>query len=366
MLEKLWARIRAYFYYNKIERDGMLAFAFLLLLFFSGMYIYEHNFVRKVDRTAFLSKVDSIKKMIHSKESEASYFMFNPNRVDSVSLLRLGFSVRQIRNFQNYRKAGGIFYKKEDFRKLYFVNDSIYKVYASYIRINKQQVKKSVASRQKPVPNMTRVESKKKQRLFVFNPNKLDKKAWLELGVPEELANRIRRYLSKGGHFYQREDLKKIYGLSDSLYKRIEPFVRIPEEIAERVDIYDLNSLEKSDLEKMHIKKSIARRLLKFRKKLGGYAKLSQLAEIYNIDEYSLTILRKHTKIETKVVQININTAKTEELSRHPYLSFHEAEAIVRYRERKGNYATVESLKTHKILTDKVFQKVNFYLKVKK
>ncbi len=128
--------------------------------------------------------------------------------------------------------------------------------------------------------------------------------------------------------------------------------------------IYDLNSLTVNDLQAMKIKPKMAQRIIKFRDLLGGFARLEQLAEVYGIQQYQLRILQKHCKIQTAVKQININKASVKELKKHPYLDYSTARAIVRYRKRKGDFTSIETLKNAKILTEKAFEKTKYYLKV--
>lgn len=369
MFEKLSARLLTFLYYNKAERNGIIVLALLLLVFFSGLYFYEEFAVNdKIDRAAFFAKVDSIENALQEKPITIDYFSFNPNTADSSTLRRLGFSSRQIRNLKNYRRAGGIFRKKEDFQKLYFVNDSIYKVYESYLFIpQKKEVENAKSYKKftkvKKDESVTQISGS----LFMFNPNTITKEQWKQLGVSGKISTIIQNYLSKGGYFYKKEDLKKIYGLSDATYARLESYIVIPkkEKAVSMPDIYDLNTVTQEDLQKLKLNKSMARKVVKYREKLGGYAQMSQLLQVYNMNEYSLNLLKKHCKIKNGVKQIDINTADVKALSKHHYLSYRDAEAIVRYRSRKGKYKSIEDLKTHKILTDKVFEMVKFYLKVK-
>lgn len=367
MLKRFWTKLRTFLYYNRVERKGVLTLAFVLFTFFSCLYVYEHFNEKKLDSAAFFATVDSIENISKPKIAVAkSYFAFNPNIVDSATLQQLGFSSRQIRNLQNYRKAGGHFRTKEDFKKLYFVNDSIYKIYEPYLTTPKE-TKTTVNHYKKSTGDKTMMVKRNVDSLFIFNPNTITKVQWLRLGVREKIVTIIGNYLAKGGHFYKKEDLKKIYGFSEQTYERLAPYIVIPQKEKEEsiVLVYDLNKVTIQELEKLGVSKAIAQRVVKYREKLGGYAEMKQLLEVYNTNEYNLKLLQKHCKIQTGVQQINVNNAQTSDLSKHPYLSFRDAEAIVRYRKRKGAYENIKVLKSRKILTGKVFEKVKKYLKVK-
>ncbi len=62
-------------------------------------------------------------------------FDFNPNTATVDELERLGFSEKQAQAIENYRKAGGVFRRKEDFAKSYVVEDSVFQRLEPYIQI---------------------------------------------------------------------------------------------------------------------------------------------------------------------------------------------------------------------------------------
>ncbi len=63
---------------------------------------------------------------------------------------------------------------------------------------------------------------------YRFNPNQIGLEEWQQLGVPRYVAQRIINYRSKAGDYRYRSDLKKIYGLTDSLYQQLYPFIDLP------------------------------------------------------------------------------------------------------------------------------------------
>src|SRR5690349_9450415 len=65
--------------------------------------------------------------------------------------------------------------------------------------------------------------------LFPFDPDTLDEQGWRKLGVRAAVARIIRHYRAAGGRFYRKEDLRKIYGLREEVYRRLAPYVRIAE-----------------------------------------------------------------------------------------------------------------------------------------
>ncbi|HFA50503.1 MAG TPA: helix-hairpin-helix domain-containing protein, partial [Bacteroidetes bacterium] len=72
------------------------------------------------------------------------------------------------------------------------------------------KAKKETAS---PAPKF-RGENKKAVpvELFKFDPNTATKEELIRLGILPRTANTLLNYRSKGGRFFKKEDLKKVYG----------------------------------------------------------------------------------------------------------------------------------------------------------
>ncbi|WP_431292384.1 ComEA family DNA-binding protein [Pedobacter sp. P26] len=71
---------------------------------------------------------------------------------------------------------------------------------------------------------------RKTVKLFKFNPNSLDAEGWQTLGLSAKQAQSIINYTTKGGKFYKAEDLQKMYTISPEMYKKILPYVNIPDQ----------------------------------------------------------------------------------------------------------------------------------------
>src|SRR5687768_6360242 len=63
--------------------------------------------------------------------------------------------------------------------------------------------------------------------LFHFDPNTLSAAGWQKLGLNPRTIKTLLNYRNKGGRFYKKEDLKKIWGLPEAFYNRVEPFIAI-------------------------------------------------------------------------------------------------------------------------------------------
>lgn len=222
-------------------------------------------------------------------------------------------------------------------------------------------------------------------RLFHFDPNTLSADGWRSFGVADRTIQTIQKYLSKGGRFRSPQDLEKIYGLRRSQVELIRPFVRIDsgkDEVKEwRHDIprkqvfalnrpvvreVDINITDSSGwIALPGIGARLAKRILLFREKLGGFYSVEQVREVYGLPDSTFQLIRRFLSCPNPAVeQMDVNTADVSVLKAHPYLRWDIANAIVRYRQQHGNFSSIDELKRIELITEDVFERVRWYLKV--
>ncbi|MFM2049299.1 MAG: hypothetical protein RI955_1847 [Bacteroidota bacterium] len=209
-----------------------------------------------------------------------------------------------------------------------------------------------------------------------FNPNEYGFEDWKNAGFPEKFAKTIANYLAKGGKIRKPEDLKKVYGMKDDWYQKIEPFVSIPELKKEnnytvstsfskpKLSVVELNTADSAALEALPlIGGKTAMRIIKYRTLIGGFVSLNQLKEVWGFKDSILMVNEKRIAIDVaKISKININTAGLEQLKKHPYIKFNKAKLLIAFREQHGKYHTADELKNSKAFTDEDVKKIAPYL----
>jgi len=223
--------------------------------------------------------------------------------------------------------------------------------------------------------------AKQKITSFPFNPNNLPASEWLKMGFSEHQIKAIKNYELKGGRFFVKEDVKKMYSISDEEYQIIEPFILLPSEkdritkytkekieTPETFEIVELNSADTSKLKTIPgIGSFFAGIIINYRNKLGGYVDKIQLLEIERIDTARFESISQYIDVNPYIIRkININEANFNQLSNHPYITFNMAISLVNYRNRHGNYASVEEIKKSELINDSIFNKISPYLTVQK
>jgi competence ComEA-like helix-hairpin-helix protein len=216
----------------------------------------------------------------------------------------------------------------------------------------------------------------KKLTPFPFNPNTMTFTDWKRLGFTDKQAQQIANYQSKGGHFYEKTDLKKIYCITEEDYQTLESYIHITSEQKEwkkedkkeerafaKIELNETDSIELQNIP--GIGQKTASGIINYREKLGGYISLNQLREVYVIDSSRYIQINPYLSVNSGLIKkININKATIKELIKHPYIDYYLAKSIVNYREKHGNYTNVKDIKKAVQLYDELYQKIAPYLSV--
>jgi DNA uptake protein ComE-like DNA-binding protein len=215
-------------------------------------------------------------------------------------------------------------------------------------------------------------------KYFMFNPNGLSSNLWSKLGLTEKQIHVIQNFEAKGGRFYEKGDLRKIYSISEADYTRLEPYIVIPEnkrdlafksakkkqEYKREFIIIELNSADSAQLESLPgIGPAFASRIIKYRTRLGGFYNREQLREVYGLDSLKYETLKDQVKVnEGLITKIHINSATFEELKRFPYLTYKQMNVIIQYRKQHGYYKSITDLSSIVILNEDILRKIAPYL----
>ena len=222
------------------------------------------------------------------------------------------------------------------------------------------------------------VESKRKIQYFEFNPNLITEKEWQQFGLSYKQAKSIVNYVKKGGKFYKPEDLKKMYTISPKKYEELLPYVSIPKVetfekkayspyVKKEPVVIEINRADTLELDKIRgVGPAFARRIVKYRERLGGFYNKEQLFEVFGVDTPKFNEIKDQISIDLgSISKININTAEFDDLKRHPYLSFKQMNAIVNYRKQHGSYKSIDDLGKILIIKPETIQKIAPYLDFK-
>jgi competence protein ComEA len=106
-----------------------------------------------------------------------------------------------------------------------------------------------------------------------------------------------------------------------------------------------------------------ARRIIKYRDLLGGYASLEQLKEVYGMKEETFDLIGDHLLIDTSVLRrMDLNSATFRHLLKHPYLEYEDVKVLLNYRDVVGYISSSDEIREHGLLADSIFERIAPYL----
>ncbi|MCC6182399.1 MAG: helix-hairpin-helix domain-containing protein [Bacteroidia bacterium] len=244
-----------FFHFNKQERNGVFILGSIIIVLIvirlSMPYIdVKHQPVILTNATPIVNvdtKQYTIKKYksIEVENTEPTYFTFDPNTINATDAEKLGFSKKLTSTLINYRNKGGKFKKPEDLIKLYGLKPELYQRLENYILIPAETKHKSK-------------DSNEIQKKFTFEKRTLVKEL-VEINSADSLSlvylkgigpgftKRIMKYRGMLGGFHSIEQLKEVYGMTDSLYQILTSQIKLNSDVITKIpiNVIDFNTLRK-------------------------------------------------------------------------------------------------------------------------
>lgn len=219
-----------------------------------------------------------------------------------------------------------------------------------------------------------------------FNPNSLEEKDWIAMGIPAKTAHTLHRYTEKGGRFRKASDLYKIWGIRASDVQRLLPYVRIESAISENVkqkltksnaintfthvkQPIDINEADSADWESLPgIGPVLAGRIIHYRKRCSGFQTVDAIRSVYGLSDTVfqkiLPLLRVSPARILQIKKPDINQLSVTELQRIGSLSREVAQAIVLYRKQHGNFERMADLRKLVLITDSLMSRLAHTMEV--
>jgi competence protein ComEA len=337
----MWETIRGYLTFTRKERFGVL----FLLIIISVLFVLPYFFkaspgepepaayekmkteIQKFEQRAMdsshiqgnsyhysKSKTDDPPTVpLNGAESfHATMFYFDPNKIQAEDWRRLGLSERLSQTILRYVQKGGHFHKAEDLKKLYGLKISDYDRLSPFVRITSSAsgfkmgthydtvYAKHIPSTEKrdSFYHETRWKTETHQSLSAktfssTDINLADSAAWTRFpGIGEKLASRIIHFREKLGGFYRTDQVGETFGLPDSTFQKIKPFLVIGSVLLNRID---LNSATKEALQSHpYIRWQIAKSILDYRLQHGAFQSVDALLQIASMDSAKFERLKPY------------------------------------------------------------------------
>ena len=190
---------------------------------------------------------------------------------------------------------------------------------------------------------------------FRFNPNTATEEDLCRLGFTPKQAASIVTYRVKGGKYRRKADFAASFVVSDSIYKRLEPYIDIP--------LIDLNLADSAAFDSLPgIGGWFASKMVAYRSELRGYSYKEQLMEIWKFDQEKYDALADLITLNPENLrQYPLWTLPADSLRKHPYIRNYEtARAIVLFRDNNPpeNY-TIQALEQAGIISSETASRLS-------
>jgi DNA uptake protein ComE-like DNA-binding protein len=271
-------KMRDLFTFSSGERKGIIALVFVLIVICGiNMILMQHHPVPLQSKypewmkdTGAFEEADNIsaapendfcaESLPAGAGSVEQKSIIDPNSASLEDLLLTGFNLRIARTIVNYRKKGGKFRTPDELKKIYGLTPEIFQSVEPFIRIN------DMTSRTMPI-----IET-----AVTIKINTADSVLFEKLpGIGPVLARRILRYRTALGGYYSPEQIREVYGISDSLFLTIRE--RLEADTA-RIKKINLNTAAERDLaHHPYIGKYVSAGIIKYRRHAGKILNINEL-----------------------------------------------------------------------------------------
>lgn len=209
-----------------------------------------------------------------------------------------------------------------------------------------------------------------------FDPNTADSITFLQLGWKPWMVRTTLKYRNAGKVWRIKSDLKTLYGMTDSLYAQIEPYIMLPDSLPKdsiqhpavqyttnkRDTILELNTCDTTELKLLRgIGSYYAKMTVQKRNRIGGYYSIEQLREIKGLPVDS--VAQFFTVDTSYVVKIPVNRVKAPALSRLPYIGRYEnAQTIYDARKRQFKMHSMDDIRALNLYSEDTIRHLSHYL----
>ena len=119
----------------------------------------------------------------------------------------------------------------------------------------------------------------KEPKYDIVNINTADTSGFIALpGIGNKLAFRIVNFRDKLGGFYSIDQIGETYGLPDSVFRKIKPFLKLETNLVKK---FNINTATKDEMKSHpYIKWNLANAIVEYRNQHGNFSSLEDLKNI--------------------------------------------------------------------------------------
>lgn len=295
-----------FLYFMKSDRRAIVALG-CIAVFAIGVLMLVDAWKGKEKETKAEEKV-TVNVEQKEERGEVVLRTFDPNIVDSLTLIGFGLKPWKVKNFLHYREAGKVFRSAEEMGDTYgWTAEDVERV-ASYVRVVEKYEKSG--------------RSEKNEKYGKDENHWKDGKRWDE-----------------------RKDEKP----------------ERPSSKFQMLTKVDVNTADTALLRRIPgVGAKISEAIVKYRERLGGFHSVEQLREIKIVSPELLEWMEVSSSSD--IQKININKASFQALNSHPYISYEQTKALLQYVRLYGKVKDEKALVETGIFTKEEVEKLEPYI----
>ena len=176
-------------------------------------------------------------------ESPYVFHAFDPNKVKDQEWKQMGLKDWQIKGLKSYRGKAGDIKSPEQFAKLNVISDDFFAKVSPFLVFGEGENKDGGKEGAKDKTHEVDKESRLLIELSIATAEQLKKLK----GIGPSYSKRIVKYRNWLGGFQKMDQLLEVYGMKDSLYEAILPFLTLD---TNRISKFNINTVMISQLSK--------------------------------------------------------------------------------------------------------------------
>lgn len=293
---------------------------------------------------------------------------FDPNEADYRTLIEAGVPRKVAVSIIKWREGGKVYRIKEDLALCYNMSDSLYFILEPYIVIGDEYRIKA-----REYDNTSHINQTTKEHTWaepcIFSLDTVGTSFLRNIGFTLRQAELVIRYRDLIGGYRSFEEFEECYAVDSAMAQLLLPYIIFPERdsitITPRMEFpIEINGADSATLCQVSgIGAKSAQEIVRYRELLGGYHNVEQIRELNIITTENFSrILPQISCDSSKIKKISINFAGQNELMVHPYLSNRMLRRIIKHRELKGGWSTIDEMIEDDIFSDDEAMKIAPYL----
>ncbi len=305
--------IEDYFTFSKKERIAAMIVVVIIIIFLLLPYFFPKQKKTILVDADTNQKINQFRKAIDSAEkfrrkkfvdnnhhqykiddnavaTSTTLFYFDPNTLDIAGWIRLGISEKTATTILKYVSKGGKFKTPEDIRKIWSLRKNDADRIIPFVRIeNNYTAAKFNGSNNYKATNEKSIVLLDANTASTYDLKKIP-------GIGNSLPYKIINFREKLGGFLNMQQVKETYGMTDSIFQSILPFVQVLP-----ITIKKLNINIASDFElnaHPYIDKRLSKAITIYRSQHGNYKSVNELKKIVFITDEVLQKITPYLTVD--------------------------------------------------------------------